>query len=356
MKKKNNRGLKRVVYRSLEELRATIKIAKVTSIEGAITTFISKVDIQRMNRNGFKEPLAVKKRLLKKHEIMLEYFEKTFVPFIETYHWENNISEKNSNFRNRIWMCWWQGLEHAPDLVRICIESIQRNTKEHEVTILTEKNYKDYVHIPEWAEEKFKAGIISRTHYSDLLRFSLLAEHGGIWLDASMFCVESNLDAYFDLPIWSIKRPDYLHASVASGNFATYSMGCNYENRWIFASVRDFLLYYWKENDMLIDYLLLDYLIVLAQSTNNRIAVAFSAIIPNNPNCDELFKVVNKPFDRTEWERIKKDTYLFKLSWKQEVSQTENGRDTFYAKLLDGTLLFDGYPEKSEIHAKRTDS
>lgn len=36
-----------------------------------------------MNRNGFKEPPSVKKRLMKKHEVMLEYIEKIFADFFK---------------------------------------------------------------------------------------------------------------------------------------------------------------------------------------------------------------------------------------------------------------------------------
>lgn len=52
--------------------------------------------------------------------------------------------------------------------------------------------------------------------------------------------VRKSFEHYMQLPLWSIKRPDYLHCSIASGYFANYSLGCSYENRWAYAVIRDF--------------------------------------------------------------------------------------------------------------------
>lgn len=331
-------NIKRIIHRSLEELNATKEIAKVTSIREAMYTLIAKVDIQIMNRNGFKEPPTVRRRLEKKHEVMLKYIEVMFEDFIKNYNFNPTLLEENEELHNRVWICWWQGLDNAPQIVKKCVESIKKNVGNHRVTIITEDNYKEYVQFPEWIEEKNRKGIISRTHYSDLLRLELLSKYGGIWLDSTFFCAKSEIEEYFKKPIWSIKRPDYLHCSIASGYFANYSLGCTYENRDIYAVIRDFLIQYWRENDKIIDYLLTDYLIVLVQKSNERIGKIFEEIIPNNPECDELYKLLGEPYDEIIWQELKKDTALFKLTWKQEFPLKKDGKDTFYSKLLDGKL------------------
>lgn len=333
-----HRSFKRILHRVTEELHATQKIADVTSWKDAWITFLAKVDIQVMNRNGFCETPGVRKRLLKKHEVMLDYFEKTFGDFISQYDFDRKIPEDNPELHDRIWICWWQGLENAPVLVQKCVESIQNHAGLHKVTIITEENYKQYVDIPVWIERKYKQGIITRTNYSDLLRLSLLAEHGGLWLDATFFCRQLDVETCFANSLWSIKRPDYLHASVAGGYFAGYSLACRYESRWIFVTIRDFFLQYWKTNDMLIDYLLVDYMIVLAQRKDFRIAAEFAKIPPNNPKCDDLCIALGKPFDQQLWEDMVEDTSLFKLTWKQSFPYMKNGEETFYGKMMNNTL------------------
>ena len=57
-------NIKRIIKRCLEELDATIRIAKVTSVKEALITFLAKIDIQIMNRNGHKETLKIKYLIL----------------------------------------------------------------------------------------------------------------------------------------------------------------------------------------------------------------------------------------------------------------------------------------------------
>lgn len=330
----------RIGHRILEELDATRKIAKVMSWKEAFTTLRAKYDIQVMNRNGYYESENQKKHLLKKHEIMLNYYKKTFDNFLKQYDYTQNKTLMNSEspYSNCIWVCWWQGLDKAPELVKVCVESIKRNAGDHPVIVLTEENYKNYVDIPQWVEEKKNRGIITRTNYSDLLRLSLLSKYGGMWLDATFYCSDQIPEKYFELPVWSIKRPDYAHASVASGDFAGYSLACNSESRWIFATIRDFFLNYWKDNDTMVDYLMVDYMIVLAQKMDNEIAKAFAEIPSNNPLCDELFKNLNDVYDEMLWNQLKRDTLLFKLTWKQSFANIKDGKSTFYERLLCGIL------------------
>lgn len=330
-------NIKRVVHRACEEVGATVRIAKATSWLEAINTFRAKLDIQVMSRNGYMEPPEVKDRLLRKHKTVLTYLESRFGGFFDSYDYEALLPTTDPSLEGKIWMCWWQGEDHAPEIVKACIDSVRRNSGDHEVVIITDENLSDYVDIPDWVLEKVSSGVMSRTHLSDLLRLSLLADHGGLWLDATFFCTGS-LDEYFRLPIWTIKRPDYLHASVACGMFANYSLACDAAHRRVFATLRDYYLRYWSESDELIDYLLTDYLIVLAQRHDPFIAAAFASIAPNNPRCDELISLLNKPFDRRTWNDVSEGTRLFKLTWKQEFSSSLGDCKTFYRALIDGAL------------------
>ncbi|MBE7064718.1 MAG: polysaccharide biosynthesis protein [Ruminococcaceae bacterium] len=323
----------------MEELWATYEIARVTSLRKAIITLVAKLNIQIMNRNGFKEPPKVRKRLIDKHNIMIEYFENRFGEFYRNYKLEESFDNEQNVLKNKIWICWWQGEENAPELVKRCIESIRRNAGGCEVVLITEENYMNYVNIPECICEKYRAGIITKTNLSDLLRLSLLARHGGMWIDATFFCTDNiSLDEYFKYPLWSIKRPDYLHCSIASGYFAGYSLACDYSNRYIFAIVRDFFLEYWSKSDKLVDYLLVDYMIVLAQKYEHRVKEAFDRIEPNNPNCDELLKNLGLEYNEDRWNKLKNETGLFKLSWKQSFPLTVDGKETFYSKIMDKKL------------------
>ena len=335
----SQKSIKQIVHRCWEEIDATRRIAKVTSLKEGFETFRAKVDIQIMNHNGYYENESRKRRLLRKHDIMIRYYEKTFGEFLENYVYNHGNDElTRSEYEDCIWICWWQGLDNAPELVKVCVESIKKNAGNHRVIVLTEDNYKQYVEIPSWIEDKKEKGIISRTHYSDILRLILLSQYGGMWLDSTFFCTGSLKNSYFDVPLWSIKRPEYFHASVAAGYFANYSLACDNEHRWIFKTILDFVLEYWKRNNTMIDYLFLDYLIVLVEKNDPYIAKLFQEIESNNPKCDDLYKIMNQPFDKEKWENMKLNTCLFKLSWKYKYSTEKDGQKTFYGKLIEGGL------------------
>lgn len=331
-------NLKRLLHRAGEEVQATFDVARAINAKAAWITFQAKLDIQVMNRNGFKEPESVKNRLMRKHHIMIDFLEEKFQEYWGKYKVEENLPDCDRRLRDKIWICWWQGLDNAPEIVKTCVESIRRNAGGYEIIVITDENCKDYVQFPKWIEEKYKSGVFSRTHYSDLLRMSVLAKYGGIWIDSTFFCMGRSFENYMKMPLWSIKRPDYLHCSVASGYFAGYSLGCGYENRWMFKVIRDFLFEYWRVCDKLIDYLLVDYAVVLAQRHNEKISAAFAAIAPNNKNCDELYKVLGQPYDENLWKKISEDTVLYKLTWKQSFPADIDGRQTFYSKLMEGEL------------------
>lgn len=106
-------NVKRLTHRILEELKATYDVAQTINWRAAFITFRAKVDIQVMNRNGFKEPECVKNRLMKKHQIMLDFLEDKFSDFWKSYAFSQELPDGREQYRGKIWLCWWQGLDNA---------------------------------------------------------------------------------------------------------------------------------------------------------------------------------------------------------------------------------------------------
>lgn len=332
--------LKRKTHRALEEIKATIKIARVTSLRQAINTFRAKIDIQRFVRNGYIETPSMKRHFLAKHSTMIDYFETRYKDWWNEYK-VPQLPDIPEYLRGKVWVCWWQGIENAPEIVKKCIESVQNHVGKDNVIIITDENVKNYVNFPDHIVDKVKQGIISRTHFSDLLRLNILSSYSGVWLDATIYCAGNEIRDYLKQPIWSIKRPEYNHASAACGNFAGYSISCNYENRWIFKVMLDFLFHYWETTNFLVDYLTISYAIVLTQRHFPEAQRLFNLIKPNNTHCDDLVKELGKPFNPDTWRELREDTSLYKLTWKAKFPQNIDGKPTFYSKVLMGELRCD---------------
>ena len=148
----NHMNLKRISHRIKEELGSTIEVAKVVGIKGAFATFRGKVDIQIMVHNGHIEYPRIKKHLMQKHEAMNAYFEKMFTEMTAERIGALDIPKQDENYKDCIWICWWQGLENAPEIVKRCVASIQKHAGNHKIIMITDENYKEFISFPMWIE------------------------------------------------------------------------------------------------------------------------------------------------------------------------------------------------------------
>jgi len=73
-----------------------------------------------------------------------------------------------------VWVCWLQGMENAPEIVKQCIASVKQHMPKYEVRVLTADNIFEFVTLPEHVIRKYINGTITFTHFSDILRTALL--------------------------------------------------------------------------------------------------------------------------------------------------------------------------------------
>jgi len=83
----------------------------------------------------------------------------------------------------RIWAYWDGGEDTAPVIVRACLASWRRHNPGWELTVL------DRHSAPALADLSMGPDDIAVQSYADLLRLRLLARHGGVWVDATTFCL-----------------------------------------------------------------------------------------------------------------------------------------------------------------------
>ena len=233
--------------------------------------------------------------------------------------------QTNHEYSDKIWWCWLQGEEKAPNLCKACLNSIRKTCPEHEIIVITEENYKDYVSFPDFIIEKYQKGLISKTHFSDLLRLQLLITHGGAWIDSTCYLSEKP-DFIFNTPLFVFQNKERGDNAIAASSWLISSE----KNNPILILTRDMLFDWWKKHNHLFHYFLVHFFFTMATEffKNEWQRVPFYSNLPCHIMQRELFN----PFETARFEQIKKMSAIHKLTYKFK-DKILNG--TLYEKLLE---------------------
>lgn len=265
----------------------------------------------------------------------LDYLKKNLSSVIE--HYKNAEDESCYDENSPIWVCWWTGEETAPDLVKQCIKSIKANAKTRPVNIIHKDNWSEYIEIPSYILDKVESKKICLANFSDYLRVSLISKYGGLWIDATVFCSREIPKEYFELPFFTCKSQyDEACPYISKMRWTAFILG-GQKNNMFFKYMKSAFDEYWKNHDVSIDYLLVDYLIVTAYNEIPTIRQFIDNVPVNNSHRDDLQMAMNLAVPADEFHNIIKDeTVLYKLSWRETYSpKTSDGNDSVYSYFLN---------------------
>lgn len=250
-----------------------------------------------------------------KHKAILEYLAKHYKLLIAEYK-EKEQKDAFLTSDSPIWICWFQGEENMPPIVKGCFNSVKKHAGQHPVKLITEDNYKNYVNIPDYIIRKLKDKNISYTHFSDIIRNNLLADHGGIWMDASIFLTGELKD--WNKPFYTIKQDRVDDCKYVSGyRWTGFCMGGSKGNV-LNSFVRDlFNAYHIQEKGML-DYLLIDYIIALGYNKIPSIKELIDNVPYSNPDLYYIQQNMVKSVSEEELGQVLLRTSIFKLNWRVE--------------------------------------
>ncbi|MCJ1991697.1 hypothetical protein GYN14_04195 [Lactococcus piscium] len=198
------------------------------------------------------------------HNYIVGYLEKNYEQVIMKY--SDKSIEIDVKINSNVWMMWWQGEENAPDLVKRCIYSVRDTFGD--ITVISQDNFKEYVTLPDYILEKQEEGIIGLANFSDIMRFNLLASHGGLWIDATIFL--KNFDPNLELknPYFTIKGSDYFNNKyVPQGKWRGFFQ-YGQKDLLVFKFSVDIFNEYWKNENQLINFFLIDYILEIAYRNN----------------------------------------------------------------------------------------
>ena len=235
---------------------------------------------------------------------------------------------------NKVWVCWFQGYESAPQLVKACINSMHKVMPEKEIIILTTNNLKEYIQLPAYVEEKFKKGKIGMAHYSDLLRVSLLAKWGGMWIDSTALCTDENFFKYADKQDLFVFKQLNLGTQeespiIASSWFISSEIGNP-----IITLTRNLLYEYWKDYDYLLNYFTFHLFFTMACRRYKEEWDNVPTFNNNSPHV-LMFELKNN-YSSARWKQLIEMSGIHKLQRYDDFSNLKNSN---YSKIIDTYLL-----------------
>ncbi len=232
-------------------------------------------------------------------------------------------------FEKNIWIYWEQGWKNAPTICKICLDSWKKLNKDNwKINILEKTNINDFIdinNIPNfWNINPIQIK-------ADIIRTLLLQKYGGVWVDATLFCVEPldnwlynsfNINDSEDIFMFMVNNK----TNVPSNWFIV----CHKDNYIIntfknnFIDKMDFNL---KEHEYFEFYIIFNSLLIKDQQYNslfyknpkpsNANAVKFSFLLNNyNSNFNQLINCFKSHVYKLTHKlnlNLSKDTFIYNL-------------------------------------------
>ena len=230
---------------------------------------------------------------------------------------------------NKVWFFWMQGIEEAPDVVRICLKSLKKYLIDKDIVVLDGSNIHDYVVLPDFINAKHEKGIISHAKFSDLMRLELLIKYGGTWIDSTVLCSDAHYPSeLLDSDLFVFQR--FRKGTKTFGGLSNWFItSCT--NNIILLILRDLLYEYWRRYDCDVDYFIFHLFFCM-------IAEYHREEIDNIPKRSNGYPLVlgsrlAEQYDASRYEKLCSYTSFHKLTHKLDRKVYCNG--TYYDVLIN---------------------
>ena len=267
------------------------------------------------------------------HRKVLGYLENSYGDIVKKYSGMTSYPTEWDMESLPIYVFWYQGLENMPDIVRASYNSIMRHKGTHNVILLDRNNLTDYVEIPKTILDKINHGYVNYTKLSNIVRQILLTK-GCIWMDATIYLTE---DIHLpSLSLYTIRTPEINGTKFVGKQKLTSYFFASYPNNPLFLFERDILCRYYENEDVLIDYFLMDYCYELCYRTCPAAKAMLDRVPFNNVDVYFLAENLNCKYNPEEFNKIKQGTNIFKLSYKTYIDKGK--KDTYYDYIVSSKL------------------
>lgn len=333
-------------YNQFGGFRLVIEYAKL----GVLGTIVKGFFRCLAKRQSFK---GIYPEVLKKVEPFLT---ERYAPFVQEFKVQantnctNDTNNKVSRIRELekrpIWFCWLQGIDNAPDIVRACYNSLNQHLSDWEIKVIDNKNWKEYVDMPDYIVKKWEKGRIPAALFSDLLRLELLIKYGGTWIDSTVLCtgfndnhnendnksrigeLENKAKQYLDADLFLFQYTKQGSIPVSISNW--FITACS--NNEVLMALGEMLCAYWKDYDCTLDY----YIFHLFFSMLSKEYPEEIAKMPYGQSMNSLVLLhhMGERFEQKKWDKLTSQVCFHKLAFRIP-KEIEGNEDNYYNYILN---------------------
>ena len=225
-----------------------------------------------------------------------------------------------------IWFYWMQGEKKMPPIPKLCLNSLRKHANGHPVIFLDADNVNQYVNIPFEIAKAYQTGKLKHAHYADIIRILLLAQHGGLWMDATLLVTQDIPEKIFQTPFYSIKTKEFGYF-VSRCRWAVFCLA-GWKHNILFEKLSECFTAYFKQRDVMIDYFMFDQLIDILYNEHKEIRNMIDQVPYSNPEVHSLNHLLLSDFNEHIYKQLTENTFLFKLNWKaytkEQLSENPN--------------------------------
>ena len=144
-----------------------LKLPRIKYIPKSLRVFTGKLEMRLRSKNNYRDRIR-------------------FINWIDSKSLPGIIPKSRLDIpENIIWQYWHEGLDAAPEIIRICIQSVRKNIGNHSHIVLSDEDVFNYIGLPEHIKNKWS--LINPTKRSNIIRLALLSLYGGVWIDSTCF-------------------------------------------------------------------------------------------------------------------------------------------------------------------------
>ena len=245
---------------------------------------------------------------------------------------DNDIpTEISPEHCNKVWICWFQGEENAPELIKCCINSARKVMPDREIVVITMDNLSQYATLPDYTIEKYKKGIIPAAQFSDLIRIELLCRHGGIWIDSTVLCTDSadQREVILNSDLFMYKVFD-LENSGDKPILASNWLICAKANHPILMLTRKLLYKYWETSNYLDHYFIFHFFLAMAARKYSDLWDRIPSYNNSSPHT-MIFELLSE-YNEERWHQLEKISDFHKLNRHNDFN---TNRTTVYKHIID---------------------